>query len=145
LSYFADVMLTYERYQALCAINIRVPGEPGNEARNLVRWDAPWRTPRRPYCIIYALSKKAHTHNNILRENFRLKRTVVQTDLSSGGSCGRRRASVAHWRAALRLSRSLCLLRALASSFWRSLYLWVLTLPCNLRRLLHWIRWGRHL
>jgi len=32
LSYFADVMLTYERYQALRAINIRVPGEPGNEA-----------------------------------------------------------------------------------------------------------------
>ena len=31
-SYFADVMLTYERYQALRAINIRVPGEPGNEA-----------------------------------------------------------------------------------------------------------------
>ena len=27
-------MLTYERYQALRAINIRVPGEPGNEARN---------------------------------------------------------------------------------------------------------------
>ena len=26
-------MLTYERYQALRAINIRVPGEPGNEAR----------------------------------------------------------------------------------------------------------------
>ena len=25
-------MLTYERYQALRAINIRVPGEPGNEA-----------------------------------------------------------------------------------------------------------------
>ena len=45
-----------------------------------------------------------------------------------------RRASVGRWRAALRLSRSLCLLRALASSFWRSLYLWVLTLPCNLRR-----------
>ena len=34
LSYFADVMLTYERYQALRAINIRVPGEPGNEATN---------------------------------------------------------------------------------------------------------------
>ena len=33
LSYFADVMLTYERYQALHAINIRVPGEPGNEAK----------------------------------------------------------------------------------------------------------------
>ena len=32
-SYFADVMLTYERYQALRAINIRVPGEPGNEAK----------------------------------------------------------------------------------------------------------------
>ena len=31
-SYFADVMLTYERYQALRAIYIRVPGEPGNEA-----------------------------------------------------------------------------------------------------------------
>jgi len=27
-------MLTYERYQALRAINIRVPGEPGNEAIN---------------------------------------------------------------------------------------------------------------
>ena len=26
-------MLTYERYQALRAINIRVPGEPGNEAK----------------------------------------------------------------------------------------------------------------
>ena len=25
-------MLTYERYQALRAINIHVPGEPGNEA-----------------------------------------------------------------------------------------------------------------
>jgi len=32
LSYFDYVMLTYERYQALRAINIRVPGEPGNEA-----------------------------------------------------------------------------------------------------------------
>jgi len=32
-SYFADVMLTYERYQALRVINIRVPGEPGNEAK----------------------------------------------------------------------------------------------------------------
>ena len=31
-SYFADVMLTYKRYQALHAIHIRVPGEPGNEA-----------------------------------------------------------------------------------------------------------------
>ena len=39
--------------------------------------------------------------------------------------CNLRRS---RWRAALRLSRSLCLLRALASSFWRSLYLWVLTL-----------------
>ena len=27
-------MLTYERYQALHAIHIRVPGEPGNEAKN---------------------------------------------------------------------------------------------------------------
>ena len=35
-SYFADVMLTYERYQALCAINICVPGEPGNEANALL-------------------------------------------------------------------------------------------------------------
>ena len=26
-------MLTYKRYQALHAIHIRVPGEPGNEAR----------------------------------------------------------------------------------------------------------------
>ena len=34
----------------------------------------------------------------------------------------RRRASVARWRAALRLSRSLRLLRALTSSFWRFLY-----------------------
>ena len=25
-------MLTYKRYQALCAIHIHVPGEPGNEA-----------------------------------------------------------------------------------------------------------------
>jgi len=33
LSYFDYVMLTYERYQALHAIHIRVPGEPGNEAR----------------------------------------------------------------------------------------------------------------
>ena len=32
---------------------------------------------------LVALSKKAHTHNNILRENFRLKCTVVQADLSS--------------------------------------------------------------
>ena len=32
LSYFDYVMLTYERYQALRAIYIRVPGEPGNEA-----------------------------------------------------------------------------------------------------------------
>ena len=32
---------------------------------------------------LVALSKKAHTHNNILRENFQLKRTVVETDLSS--------------------------------------------------------------
>ena len=31
-SYFDYVMLTYERYQALHAIQIRVPGEPGNEA-----------------------------------------------------------------------------------------------------------------
>ena len=35
-SYFADVMLTYKRYQALRAIHIRVLGEPGNEAMN--RW-----------------------------------------------------------------------------------------------------------
>ena len=35
-SYFADVMLTYERYQALRAIYIRVPGEPGNEASEYV-------------------------------------------------------------------------------------------------------------
>ena len=35
LSYFDYVMLTYERYQALHAIHIRVPGEPGNEASNL--------------------------------------------------------------------------------------------------------------
>ena len=34
-SYFADVMLTYERYQALHAINIRIPREPGNEARRV--------------------------------------------------------------------------------------------------------------
>jgi len=33
LSYFDYVMLTYERYQALHAIHIRVPGEPGNEAK----------------------------------------------------------------------------------------------------------------
>ena len=32
LSYFDYVMLTYERYQALHTIHIRVPGEPGNEA-----------------------------------------------------------------------------------------------------------------
>ena len=30
---------------------------------------------------LVTLSKKAHTHNKILRENFRLKRTVVQTFL----------------------------------------------------------------
>ena len=35
-SYFADIMLTYERYQALRAINIRVPGEPGNEVNKVV-------------------------------------------------------------------------------------------------------------
>jgi len=34
LSYFDYVMLAYEKYQALHAIHIRVPGEPGNEARN---------------------------------------------------------------------------------------------------------------
>ena len=32
VSYLDYVMLTYERYQALHAIHIRVPGEPGNEA-----------------------------------------------------------------------------------------------------------------
>jgi len=32
LSYFDYVMLTCERYQALHAIHIHVPGEPGNEA-----------------------------------------------------------------------------------------------------------------
>ena len=37
LAYFADVMLTYERYQALCAINIRVPGEPRNEAKACIQ------------------------------------------------------------------------------------------------------------
>jgi len=35
-SYFADVMLTYERYQALRAINIRIPEEPRNEATILL-------------------------------------------------------------------------------------------------------------
>ena len=60
---------------------------------------------------LVVLSKKAHTHNNILHENIRLKRTVVQTDLSSEGSCGRRQASVAHWRAALRLSQSFVFFR----------------------------------
>ena len=35
-----------------------------------------------------ALSKKAHTHNNILRENFQLKRTVVQTDLQEAPADG---------------------------------------------------------
>ena len=44
LSYFADVMLTYERYQALRAINIRVPGEPGNEARHGVVSDITCKT-----------------------------------------------------------------------------------------------------
>ena len=34
LSYFDYVMLTYERYQALHVIHIRVPGEPGNEAKS---------------------------------------------------------------------------------------------------------------
>ena len=33
LSYFDYVMFTYERYQALHAIHIHIPGEPGNEAR----------------------------------------------------------------------------------------------------------------
>ena len=32
MSYFDYVMLTYKRYQALRAIHIHVPGEPGNEA-----------------------------------------------------------------------------------------------------------------
>jgi len=36
LSYFDYVMLTYERYQALRAIHIHVPGEPGNEASILL-------------------------------------------------------------------------------------------------------------
>ena len=44
---------------------------------------------------------------------------TVSVSLSSY-SCNLRRSC---WRTALRLSRSLCLLRALASSFWQSLYL----------------------
>jgi len=42
LSYFDYVMLTYERYQALRAIHIRVPGEPGNEAKLLKQLDKSW-------------------------------------------------------------------------------------------------------
>ena len=35
LFYFDYVMLTYERYQALHVIHIRIPGEPGNEATHI--------------------------------------------------------------------------------------------------------------
>jgi len=40
-SYFDYVMLTYERYQALRVIHIRVQGEPGNEATKTAQGSIP--------------------------------------------------------------------------------------------------------
>ena len=54
LSYFDYVMLTYERYQALRAIYICVPGEPGNEAS------------LRPYLVKYHKGiRKSHSFRSL--------------------------------------------------------------------------------